>query len=235
MFDHSQELYDAIYDAAGKDYRAEARAVVGRIGELRGSNAATLLDVACGTGRHLEHFAEAAQCVGLDVDPKLLAIARRRCPGTRVVQADMLDFDLGETFDAVTCLFSSIGYSRTIPALRRAVRCMARHLASGGVLMIEPSFRPELWREGRVNVIVTETEAGKVVRMMRAGRAGDVAVLDAHYLLGGDLGISHVTERHELGLFRLEDYVEAFEESGLATMTEEDGLTGRGLIVGVRP
>lgn len=56
MFGRSQELYDAVYDAVGKDYQAEARAVLERVAELRGSEPASVLDVACGTGRHLEHF-----------------------------------------------------------------------------------------------------------------------------------------------------------------------------------
>ncbi len=46
-------------------------------------------------------------------------------------------------------------------------------------------------------------------------------------------GISHLTERHELGSFRLEDCVEACA-AGLVTATEDDGLTGRGLVLGLR-
>ena len=80
---------------------------------------ATLLDVACGTGRHLEYFVREASCVGLDIEPGLLAVAGRRCPGVELVPGDMTDFELGRTFDAVTCLFSSIGYVRTVEGLRR--------------------------------------------------------------------------------------------------------------------
>jgi SAM-dependent methyltransferase len=153
----------------------------------------------------------------------------------------MVDFDLGEQFDAVTCLFSSIGYTRTLCALRCAVACMARHLGAGGVLVVEPCFGPEQWEDGHLSVTVVDAAPGtdadrasKVVRMMRARREGDISVLDTHYLVAPAGGISHLTERHELGLFRLEDYADAFEAVGLVATTENDGLTGRVLVLGIR-
>lgn len=235
MYRRSAAYYDVLYDAIGKDYRAEAAAVLDRVRAVRGEAPATLLDVACGTGRHLEHFAATARCAGVDVEPRLLAIARRRCPDVRLVHADMAEFSLGEQFDAVTCLFSSIGYVRTVRALRRAVACMARHLLPGGVLVVEPWFGPEQWQEGRVDVVEAEIDGGEVVRMMQARRHGDRSVLDAHYLVAQFAGISHFTERHELGLFRLSEYVDAFEAAGLRATTEDEGLTGRGLVLGARP
>jgi predicted TPR repeat methyltransferase len=76
--------------------------------------ARTLLDVACGTGRHLEHLRREFDCQGLDLDEGLLAVAAGRLPGTRLTRADMTDFALGRRFDAVICLFSSIGYLATV-------------------------------------------------------------------------------------------------------------------------
>jgi SAM-dependent methyltransferase len=93
-----------------------------------------LLDVACGTGRHLEYLRERYDVEGLDISLELLAIARQRLPGIRLHHGDMTAFDLGKTFDLVTCLFSAIGYVKTLENLRRAVGCMARHLKAGGLL-----------------------------------------------------------------------------------------------------
>jgi len=234
VFEHSADLYDAIYDAAGKDYLTETTTVLDRLRAARGSDPRTLLDVACGTGRHLQYFSAVARCVGLDVDPELLAIATRRCPQVRFVRGDMTDFHLDETFDAITCLFSSIGYVRTKPRLRRAVTAMASQLGPGGVLMVEPWLQPDGFRDGVVNLVNASRADDKVVRMMRSRREGDLSVLEAHYLVGRPTGIAHFTERHELGLFSFEDYVNAFEAAGLRTQTEDTGLTGRGLIIGCR-
>jgi SAM-dependent methyltransferase len=234
MFDRSAELYDAIYDAIGKDYAGEADAVLSRIREARGSEPATLLDVACGTGRHLEYFSQTAACTGLDIEPGLLAVAGRRCPGVELVQGDMTDFDLGRTFDAVTCLFSSIGYVRTVAGLRRAAHRLTAHVGEGGVVVVEPWFTPEAWSGRRVQVVQAEGAGFTAVRMMNSSLEGGLSVLDAHYLIAGQSGVAHLTERHELGLFSLEQYADAFAAAGLSVSVDPEGVTGRGLIVALR-
>src|SRR5262245_14866436 len=108
MFERSADLYDPFYDALGKDYPAEARVALRLARRATGRRPQSLLDVACGTGRHLETFAaRVPRCVGADLDPAMLTIARRRCPGVRFAQADMATLALGQCFDVVVCLFSA--------------------------------------------------------------------------------------------------------------------------------
>jgi SAM-dependent methyltransferase len=230
-FDKSVHLYDAFYRAAGKDYEREAGEVLRRV-ETLGVEATTLLDVACGTGGHLEHFGTRRRCVGVDVDPAMVAAARRRCPGVRVEVADMVDFDLAERFDVVTCLFSSIGYVGTTERLGSAVASMARHLAPGGVLLVEPWFQPKAWQPGYLSALFVDEPDLKAARIAIAEQAGAVAVLDFHYLVGDRSGIVDFTERHELTLFDWADYRRAFTAAGLSVDIDEAGLTGRGLLVG---
>jgi len=47
----------------------------------------------------------------------------------------MVDFNLDRSFDLVTCLFSSIGYVKTIDNLEQASSTMDRHLKPGGMLL----------------------------------------------------------------------------------------------------
>lgn len=143
MYSILNRLYDRIYDF--KDYAREAA----RLHELvqeRAPGARTLLDVACGTGKHLEQLRAWYEVEGLDLDPELLAIARDRLPDVPLHEADMVDFDLGRRFDAVTCLFSSIGYVLTGKRLRSAAAAIARHVEPGGVLAVEPWITPERCR-----------------------------------------------------------------------------------------
>src|SRR5215210_219183 len=142
MFSRSAELYDAIYSF--KDYRAEVEKLHALIQE-RVPEAATLLDVACGTGKHLELLAANYEVEGLDLDASLLRIARERLPDVPLHEADMTDFDLGRRFDAVVCLFSSIGYVKTRKRLESTAATLASHLAPGGVLVVEPWLLPEAW------------------------------------------------------------------------------------------
>ena len=53
----------------------------------------------------------------------------------------MTDFDLGRGYDVVTCLFSAIGYVKTLEQVARTLACFRSHLADGGVIEIDPLFQ----------------------------------------------------------------------------------------------
>jgi hypothetical protein len=127
----------------------------------------------------------------------------------------MAAFDLGRRFDAVTCLFSSIGYMRTTDRLRAAVAAMAGHLEPGDVLVVEPWILPEAWIDGYSAVTVVEgDDAGELVRVHTSQRQGELTILRMLYVrtAGGEL--TTADERHEVGLFRRDEYLAAFTAGG---------------------
>src|SRR5262249_32549556 len=131
MFTESAEFYDAIYSF--KDYAAEAAQVAAKTRAAR-PDSRTILDVACGTGEHARLLAQrhGFEVDGLDLDPGLLRLARQKHPAGQFLQADMSDFTLGRRYDAILCLFSSIGYLVTLDRITRALVCFRRHLAPRG-------------------------------------------------------------------------------------------------------
>src|SRR5574337_740635 len=235
MFTRSAAFYDAIYAAMGKDYVREAQQVHALIEQHTRAPGRTLLDVACGTGSHLAVLREWYEVAGLDLDARMLAIARRRCPGVRFYRSDMAAFHLGRRFDAVICLFSSIGYTRTRARLHRTLNTLAQHTAPGGVVLIEPWISPEKFEEGRVGLIVVDQPALKIARMNASQRYRDLTSLRFHYLVGTPDGVSHFIEQHTLGLFTHETYLTALRAAGLDVSFDPDGLTGRGLYIGRKP
>jgi hypothetical protein len=146
----------------------------------------------------------------------------------------MVSFDLGDHFDVVTCLFSAIGYVRTVPHLRRAIASMAAHLTDRGVLVVEPWFQPEDWHRGHLGVLVVDEPDRKAARLSRSARRGDMAIMDFDYAVVDRSGARHLTERHELRLFRWDEYRDAFARAGLEMEIDDYGLFGRGLLIGWR-
>lgn len=144
----------------------------------------------------------------------------------------MTDFALGQRFDVVTCLFSVIGYVKTLDNLSQAIRCMAQHLAPGGVLLIEPWFTPDTWYPGTVGARCIDEPHLNIARMNTSSVEGRLSIMDMHYLTGTPEGIQHVVERHELGLFTTEEMTHALTICGLAVTYDAVGLTGRGLYIG---
>ena len=234
MFSRTARIYDAIYSF--KDYGEEAASVHELVQALR-PGAATLLDVACGTGAHLAELLRWYRCEGLDLDAELLAVARERLPeSVELHEGDMRDFELGRRFDAVTCLFSSIGYVRDAEELRRAAAAMTRHLEPGGVLVVEPWLSPDRIRLPHVGAVFVDEPELKIARVGAVELEGNRSVMEMQYLVGTPERVEHFTELHELTLFTDEEMLEAFRAAGLEVEHDaEGGPMGRGLYLGIAP
>jgi SAM-dependent methyltransferase len=223
------ELFDAIYKF--KNYARESEYLRTLINAVV-PNARTLLDVACGTGEHAKFLKHHYAIDGIDINEHYLSAARLKNPSGIYVRADMIDFDLGRSYDVVTCLFSAIGIVRTFERLERAVMCMARHVKPAGMLIIEPWFAPERWRPAKPFVLVGELGSGPVYRFSNSVRQGQLSILMHNYLLCTRFGVEHYGERIELGLFTRDEMVWAFESAGMVAQYHSEGLMGRGLYVG---
>jgi ubiquinone/menaquinone biosynthesis C-methylase UbiE len=230
MYSKSARYYDALYHF--KDYEAASR----RLEELiarHNPSADTLLDVGCGTGRHLEYLQSRYRVSGLDISPEMLDAARKRCPRVPFYQGDMIDFDLGRTFDVIVCLFSAIGSVKTVANLDRTLSAMARHLRSGGLVIIEPWFTPETYWVGKLFANFVDEPDLKIAWMYTSELEGKLSVFNINYLVGTPQGVEYFTERREVGLFTHQEYMAAFRAVGLEVEYDSTGLFGRGLYLGV--
>jgi len=234
MFSKSAKLYDTIYLNMGKDYSAEAGKIRALIQQHKQTSGNLLLDVACGTGLHIGPLCEHYQVEGLDLDQNMLEMARQKHPDIPLHHANMMNFDLGHQFDAITCLFSSIGYVKSISGLFQTIGNMARHLKPGGILLVEPWFTPENWNTGTVHASFVDKPDLKIARMNISKRKDRLSSFTFHYLIATPEGIEHFTETHELGLFTEVEYLEAFRSAGLEVLHDPTGLDGRGLFIGLK-
>src|SRR5574341_5873 len=228
-FSKSVAIYDAIYAARGKDYARESEAVHAFIQRYKRAPGNALLDVGCGTGAHIGYLKRHYDVTGLDLDLNILAVARRNFLDVVFHEGDMADFWLDCRFDAIVCMFSSIGYVKSIERLGQTIRNFAQHLSPGGVVIVEPWFPPGVLQPGTVHATFVDEPQLKVARMNVHEIVGSVSVLNFHYLVGTPAGIENFTESHELGLFTHNEYLAAFTDCGLETHYDETGVEGRGL------
>lgn len=231
MFTKTAEYYDALYQF--KDYE-EACDKLHHLIQQTAPQAKNLLDVACGTGKHLEYLQHRYACTGLDLNPELLAVAHKRCPDVLLQQADMTDFQLIETFDVVVCLFSSIAYVQTVENLRKAVTCLGKHLNPGGLLVIEPWITPEKYWVGKITANFVDQPNLKIAWMYTSQLQGLTSVFDINYMVGTVDGVSSFTENHVMGLWTDEQYREAIESVGVSVHYDANGLFGRGMYYGTK-
>lgn len=229
MFTSIAPYYDRLYHF--RDYGGVAAWLRDHVLE-RLPTARTLLDVGCGTGQHLHHLSSTFQVEGLDLNPELLRIARERCPGVPLHDGDMATFRLPRRYDVIICLFSSIAYVRTLERMRATVANFARHLNPGGLVLVEPWFTPETFWTDTLTGNVADHGDLKIYWMYTSRRIDRLSVLDIHYLVGQPSGVEHFTERHEVGLFTHDEYLDAFRDAGLQPEHDSTDIFRRGLYLG---
>jgi len=135
------ELYDVFY--ADKPYAEEAAFVHRCLQQYSVGTTHRLLELACGTGTHalaLERLGY--EIVATDYSEDMLA--RARAKASQVSSSidfrwqDMRTLDIADRpFDAVICLFDSIGYVETNEAIVRVLQGIHRHLRTDGLFVFE--------------------------------------------------------------------------------------------------
>ncbi len=162
-----------------QDIAREVDFIEDRLGIERGGS---LLDLACGTGRHAIELARRGyQVVGFDLSLAMLARAGEEAQEREVkinfVQGDMREMTFEEQFDGVYCWGTSFGYfeeeknAAVIDRVRRALR-------AGGLLLLDVVNRdflvrqtPSLaWFEGDGCVCMDEMNVDFITSRMRVKR-----------------------------------------------------------------
>lgn len=121
-------------------HRNRARAVrrlIARFGPFDGR----ILDAGCGTGLNLRHLP--AGSVGIDINPRNIAILRRRLPDHEIVEGDIenLPFSSG-SFGAVVCT----EVLEHVPQPASAIAEIRRVLRPGGIVIGSVPAHSAVWK-----------------------------------------------------------------------------------------
>ncbi|UCE10921.1 MAG: class I SAM-dependent methyltransferase [Candidatus Thorarchaeota archaeon] len=224
--------YDQMYSF--KDYKSESEKLHEVIQQFKKSNGNRLLDVACGTGGHLIFLRENYEVTGLDASKEMLAVARKKLEDIPLLHASMVDMELTSEFDVITCLFGSIGYLATLGELTRAIRSFAKHLTSGGVLILEPIFTKETVKKTSMGLSSVDLPDIKIARVNSTRVEEDTAYLNFHFLVATRDGVEHFVDPSPMGVFPRNRFIEIMEDSGLSSEFVEPGLSKEGLFIGVK-
>jgi ubiquinone/menaquinone biosynthesis C-methylase UbiE len=234
LYGELAKYYDLIYSF--KDYKKEAARIIKLVSKCKKSEGRELLDVACGTGHHVNYLKEEFSCTGVDISKEILDIARRNVEGVTFKEADMTTMNLGKEFDVIICLFSSIGYVKTYKNLRKTIRSFSKHLKRGGVVLIEPWHTKSTYLPNSPHMETYDGKDIKIARLNVSELRGSLSIMDMHYLIAERAkSVEHFVDRHELGLFEVDETLRIMKAAGLQSKFLRHGLLQkRGMYVGVK-
>jgi len=132
-------------------------------------NPRTLLELACGTGNILQHFASSYEVSGLDVSVSMLEQARKKLPDVPLFQMDMAAFNLDRKYDIVLCMFDSLNHLIEYEQWTKTFRCVRNHLTSAGVFLFDINTMERLDRLAQIPGLVEEK--GDLYLIMRVTKA----------------------------------------------------------------
>lgn len=140
IFSKYARHYDLYY--AHKDYSGEVDFVL-ELASRFGLQPITVLDMGCGTGKHLfELVKRGLKADGFDISPEMSKAARTRSVGldVGVAQGDLRTFRNGRQYDLVLAMFAVMGYLTTNDDLMAGLKTAREHLRPGGLFIFDCWF-----------------------------------------------------------------------------------------------
>ena len=228
MYDDLAYLWPLVSPAA--DYAREAGFWRDALRAKLGPGRHEILELGVGGGCNLSHLTADFQATAVDLSEKMLAQCRRLNPDVDLHLGDMRTVRLSRTFDAVL-VHDAIGYMLTEDDLRQTFATAAAHLAPGGVFVVAPDDYRETFHPPCVEHSTHsdgETELTLIQYRYDPDPTDTVTETRMLYLIRTKGGLRVEEDRHLMGLFPLQTWLDLMREAGFVparspTLPYEDG------------
>jgi len=221
-----------------EEYVEEAEILIAILREKLGPGRHTLLDLGVGGGHHLLPLLNEFDATGVDLSADMLS---HLAPSVEHHIGDMRTVRLEKRFDAVL-IHDAVTYLDSEEDLNATLATVKAHLRPGGVLLMCPDWFQENFPAGFVYHESHSRADTKLtcIEYMYDPDSEDTSVELVMLLLIEEAGKLRVEEdRHILGLFPRQTWIQAISEAGFTAETRPfvKGVSGAQLelLVGVLP
>lgn len=239
VFDTYALYYDLLYK--DKDYNGEADYIEKLIKQYS-SEAKSILDLGCGTGRHDFIFAEKGYSVtGIEMSGKMIEAANKNLmpdksnfPDLKFIQGDIRETELDSKFDVVLSLFHVMSYQTGNEDVRKTLDTAAKHLKPGGIFIFDFWYGPAVLTErpeSRVKKL--ENDEITVERYAEPQLLINENIVDVKYKVHikekQNGRTSEINETHKMRYFFLPETRLMLEEYGMHPEHFEEWMTSKEL------
>ncbi|WP_455392232.1 class I SAM-dependent DNA methyltransferase [[Eubacterium] cellulosolvens] len=213
MYKKLARYYDKIY--AEKDYAGEAKFIEWVVKKHKQSKGNKLLDVACGTGNHIQYLMDHFTITGLDLNPGMLKLATEKLPDVKFVTGDMKKLAMKEHFDVIICMFASIAYNLTYADLEHTLKLFYNHLQAGGVVIFDLHIHEDYFLGDQVWVNTVVEKDLSLARIATSPKKKAILDLEHIFLVKDKGKFDFDIDKHQLGLFNAEKIQKLMKKLGL--------------------
>jgi ubiquinone/menaquinone biosynthesis C-methylase UbiE len=223
------------------DYREEADFYRELFQENCRPEPRTLLELGSGGGNNASHLKAFFKLTLTDLSGDMLAISRRLNPECEHIRGDMRTLRLRRKFDAVMA-HDAISYITTRSDLAKAIKTAFIHCRPGGAALFIPDYVRETFFPATGHG--GHDGNGRAMRYLEWIRDPDpddtTYIMDFAYLLKEGDKVTCESERHVMGLFREDDWLDAMKKAGFYARIIErrpnwSPPMGTRVFLGVRP
>ena len=226
-------IYDVLY--SDKPYKAEAQFIDDCFHGYGDHNINKILELACGTGSHsLELEKKGYEIIATDFSEEMIKCAKQKA---NIVKSkidfrclDMRSVNLVEhPFDAIICLFDSIGYINSNEDLNKTFAGISNYLRTDGLFIFEFWHAAAmLMHYEPIKTRYQKTECGNVLRISETELDYLNQIASVHYtiyeLLNNGTFTSH-TEIHKSRFFLIQEMANFLTKNGLTPIKFFDGFS----------
>jgi len=197
------KYYDLFYKE--KDYKGEAHYINELIKKFSPINCKTLLDIGCGTGKHLKFFKELGYSVsGIDLSQDMIDEAKKNLSQNKgLFCCNSNDFNLNSKYDVIISLFHVMNYIIKNEDLEKTFKNISLHLSKGGIFIFDFWYGPAVLSDKpSVKIKRLEDNSIKVTRITEPEFIENENIVDVNFEViiedKKTLSVEKIYETHEM-------------------------------------
>ena len=174
--------YDLLYK--DKDYKSEVDYISEIISRYIRYKPASLLDIGCGTGKHLKFFKEKGfNVAGVDLSESMISEAKKHLGQDEdLCCGKASEFNLGRKFDVIVSLFHVMSYQTENSELEKVFNNVHNHLNEGGLFIFDFWYGPAVLTDPPVvKVKRLEDDAIRVLRVTEPVMHVNLNTIDVNF------------------------------------------------------